>query len=119
MITMKVEGVAAIRQALLKAAAKSEQQMMQLLTEMGHDIANGAARNVLAQRKALPSVPSPLADSLMVKTRSDGVVVSANMVYAPFVELGTSRMPPAPFLGPAFDEVVREQARRFRLGGRS
>lgn len=118
MITMKVEGVGALRQKLLKAAAASEKQMMQLLTDMGHDIAKRAARNVLEQRKAPPFVPSPLAESLTVKSRGNGVNVSADMVYAPFVELGTSRMPPAPFLGPAFDEVVKEQARRIRSGGR-
>lgn len=117
-ITIKTQGTAAIRQALLKVAHESEQHLMRLITDMGNDISERAADTVLAQRQAPLFVPSALADSLTVKPRSGGVVVSADMSYAPFVELGTSRTRPAPFLGPAFDEVIREYAHRLRTEGR-
>lgn len=44
-----------------------------------------------------------LRNSISHATEEDGMVIGTNVEYAPYVELGTSRMDPQPFLAPAIE----------------
>ncbi len=76
-----------------------------------------------ADAKALAPVDTGmLRNSITTATTGDGLraVVSATASYAPFVELGTSRQAPQPFLGPATDrnrDAFEEAMRHLAEGG--
>lgn len=118
MLIIKADGANATVSGLSRVATDAERKVMHMLESVAHDIARRARDRVLLQRKASPAASSPLADSIDVKPVAGGFKVSANVSYAPFVELGTSRMAPAPFLGPSFDEAVAGLAQDFGTGGR-
>lgn len=69
---------------------------------MSNDMARVAGLNAL--RNAFNALSSDLAPS-------EAYAVGSPFEYGEYLEMGTSRMPPYPWLGPAVDETVRDGAR--------
>ena len=61
-------------------------------------------------KKECPVDTGRLRDSIThtVNTEAKTVTVSSDVEYSPYVELGTSKMPPKPFLKPAMMESAKE-----------
>ena len=54
-----------------------------------------------------------LRNSITHAVEGDAVYIGTNVEYAPYVELGTSRMPARPFLGPAAENHGEEYKELF------
>ncbi len=96
-----------LRQRMSGVVKSQELVARDALVSVADNIVRGAQENVLANREAPPSVPSPLAASIGARVAPDKVVVGTRLEYAPFVELGTHRQAAEPFLQPAFDGAIR------------
>lgn len=78
-----------------------------------------AARLVQIARQYAPRSTGTLANSIGSTTGLGlSVEVGPTVAYAPFVEYGTSRMGPRPFMGPAADQIQGDFAAAMEaLGG--
>ena len=64
--------------------------------------------------RRINNVTGTLSNSIGFKVRGDEVSVGTNVEYAPYVEYGTSRSKPYPYLRPALDSKRRELVGRWR-----
>ena len=72
------------------------------VTENLNSIVLAAAERVAeAAREACPVDTGKLRNSISVSAEGNSAVVSANTDYAAYVEFGTSKQSPQPFLAPA------------------
>ena len=106
MIDIRLTGGGRLQQQLRSIGQARETALREVLVSVADDIVRTARESVLANRKAPPSVPSPLAASIDKRVQTNEVSVGTNVDYAPFVELGTHRQAASPFLQPAFDDAV-------------
>ncbi len=93
--------VDALMKVLSKVPARVEKRMSMAVRKAGLDM----------QRDAMLGAPvdtGNLVSSISMDTDSDGlgVEVGPTAAYGGYVEYGTSRMSPQPYLGPAFDRNV-------------
>lgn len=111
-IHLEFDGGRRLARRLEAVTARAETRMLDCLRNAADALAEAAAERVLAQRDPRRPLPSRLAESIAVIEEREHarVVVEAAAPYAVFVELGTARMAPEPFLQPAFDEAVAELA---------
>jgi HK97 gp10 family phage protein len=61
--------------------------------------AEGHAKKEITRQKAVDT--GRLRNSITFATEKDAVYIGTNVEYAPYVELGTVKMPPRPYLKPA------------------
>lgn len=77
-----------------------------------------AAHDIEARAKIKAPVDTGnLRNSISSDVRPLSAEVGPTADYAAYVELGTSRMAPQPFLGPAFDEVEPQFVRAVQMLG--
>lgn len=81
-----------------RAHAVLAARLMASLKEQAEAIATAA-------RSTLPE--GPLRNSITVQADAQGFIVRCNAPHAAFVEIGTHKTVPRPFLGPAYLEVSR------------
>lgn len=95
---------------------KNLKRVQDRLRRIGPALTGSAAESVLsaAERARLdaagraPAKTGRLRASLTVRLSEGGASVTADCPYAAAVELGTSRMPPQPFLAPAAEALRRD-----------
>ncbi|MEU4410762.1 HK97-gp10 family putative phage morphogenesis protein [Streptosporangium sp. NPDC023963] len=96
------------------ASAKAEQMTKAAVQKTGLDVVAGA-------QALVPVDTGNLKNSIGVDFDLDefGFTVVATANYAAFVELGTSRMAPQPYMGPAFEAAVEPFVKAIEsIGGR-
>lgn len=106
MIDIRLTGGGRLQQQLRGIVQARETALREVLVSAAADITRRARDNVLSNRAAPLSAPSPLAESIDLRIEPGRVVVGTDVNYAPFVELGTHRQAASPFLQPAFDDAV-------------
>lgn len=77
------------------------------------ELVTNEARNYASGKNGGPNVDTGrLRASINYQAEKDMVKIGTNVEYAPYLEYGTSRMTPKPFLRPALDSK-REQIKRI------
>lgn len=91
---------------------------------LAEELADEARTRVMEQRHLDRTLPSTLADSIIVESTENGAAVRATASYAPYVEFGTRRMAARPFLAPAAEymrgvagSAIADALRRLLRGG--
>ncbi len=91
---------------------------------LAEELADEARTRVMEQRHPDRTLPSTLADSIIVESTENGAAVRATASYAPYVEFGTRRMAARPFLAPAAEymrgiegNAIADALRRLLRGG--
>lgn len=90
--------------------------------EMTMQAAEVLAKQTDAFQDRTGNLRNSIKGGVMDVSRSEVIgVLTAGMEYAGYIELGTSRMSPRPYIRPAVEQVVAmgvfERALRARLGG--
>jgi HK97 gp10 family phage protein len=109
MIRVRVEGMSALRRALLNVDAEGRRTVQR---EVFRSLLN-------VQRRAKERCPvdtGRLRNSIAIEPADEGLsgTVGTNVEYAPYVEFGTRYMPAQPFLLPAIEEEQPEFVRRLK-----
>lgn len=87
-------------------------QKITALNAVGMQAVNHAKRNIVRQ-KAVDTGNLLNSITHAVDSSDDSVYIGTNVEYAPFVELGTYKMPARPYLKPAATEHASEYQRIF------
>jgi phage gpG-like protein len=101
---------------------KNSKAVSQELVNYGKRSAKGILKELQitglkVETKAKVRVPidtGRLRSSIATKTRKENVTVSTNVEYAPFVELGTSRMSARPYLFNSYKEELPRLIKRIK-----
>lgn len=99
-LSVDATGVTHLRQAIEKIGPRVRKEAGVAVRTRAHDIENLAKQNV-------PVDTGYLKSTIGVALGVDDLVavVGASANYAAFVEYGTAKMSPRPYLGPAFEAV--------------
>ncbi|PCJ44587.1 MAG: hypothetical protein COA81_01405 [Alphaproteobacteria bacterium] len=90
---------------IAQAITDYESRLQKMIEDMAAQIVSGAQTRVVRNLKS-PNANSPLAQSIRATKDPDGTMrVFTDKPYARYVEFGTLRQPPRPFLTPATEEV--------------
>lgn len=115
---MVPEGFNELAADLTKASVSAAQKALLAVQKTAKEIESGAKQRAPVDTGNLRnSITTSLSDG--AGAGASEATVSAGAFYSPFVELGTSRMAPQPFFGPAVDEATPgfEQAMAELLEG--
>jgi HK97 gp10 family phage protein len=111
-VTVQVEGLEEINRNLLDLGDKLAKQYIRKAAKQASDLFVKAAkqRAPVLQKPTRQRQPGTLRDSIIAKvslTKKKGLVVRVGpekkVFYARFVEFGTSKMKPHPYMRPAWD----------------
>jgi HK97 gp10 family phage protein len=107
--TVRVEGMPALRRALLTITQEGRRTVQREVMRSALKVQAGA-------KVRCPVDTGRLRNSIAVEIQDEGLsaLVGTNVEYAPFVEFGTSRQRPQPYLFPAYEEEHPQFVERLR-----